>query len=97
MVEKQHLTEMLKQVECMWSQQERVPVKSNVDNILAFFPGVSISQTLAADDSMGQQTVVIPEGTSAGELSKFGGKKSLYLTTWLWSNHLSEIRVIIAL
>ncbi|XP_015747313.1 PREDICTED: uncharacterized protein LOC107327071 [Acropora digitifera] len=34
--------------------------------------GASISQALAADDSMEQQTVVIPEGTSGGELSKFG-------------------------
>ncbi|XP_044175085.1 D-inositol 3-phosphate glycosyltransferase-like [Acropora millepora] len=37
--------------------------------------GVSISQALAADDSMEQQTVVIPEGTSASELSKFGGTR----------------------
>ncbi|XP_067024303.1 uncharacterized protein [Acropora muricata] len=34
--------------------------------------GASISQALAADDSMEQQTVVIPEGISSGELSKFG-------------------------
>ncbi|XP_015747395.1 PREDICTED: uncharacterized protein LOC107327154 [Acropora digitifera] len=33
--------------------------------------GTSISQALASDDSIGQQTVVIPEGTSGGELSKF--------------------------
>ena len=73
MVEKHHLTQILKQVECMLSQQERVPVisKSNVDNILAVSSGTSISQALAADDSMEQQTVVIPEGTSGGELSKF--------------------------
>ena len=85
MVEKHHLTQILKQVECMLSQQERVPVisNSNVNNILAVFSGTSISQSLAADDSIGQQTVVIPEGTSGGELSKGGGKKSLYLTTWL--------------
>lgn len=81
----------------MWSQQERVPVRSNVNNIFAFFSGTSISQALAADDSMEQQTVVIPEGISSGELSKFGGKKSLHLTTWLWTNYLSEIRVVIAL
>ena len=70
----------------MLSQQERVPVisKSNVNNILAvYFPGTSISQALAADDSMDQQTVVIPEGTSGSELSKFGGRRSLYITTWL--------------
>ncbi|XP_015764082.1 PREDICTED: uncharacterized protein LOC107343052 isoform X16 [Acropora digitifera] len=35
--------------------------------------GTSTSQALAADDSMEQQTVVTPEGTSGGELSKFGG------------------------
>ncbi|XP_015764070.1 PREDICTED: uncharacterized protein LOC107343052 isoform X5 [Acropora digitifera] len=34
--------------------------------------GTSTSQALAADDSMEQQTVVTPEGTSGGELSKFG-------------------------
>ena len=85
MFEKHHLTQILKQVECMLSQQERVPVmsRSNVNNILAVFSGTSISQALAADDSMEQQTVVIPEGTSRGELSKFGGKRSLYITTWL--------------
>ena len=69
----------------MLSQQERFPVisKSNVNNILAVFSGTSISQTLAADDSMEGRTVVIPEGTSRGELSKFGGRRSLYITTWL--------------
>ena len=69
----------------MLSQQERVPVisKSSVNNILAVFSGTSVSQALAADDLMDQQTVVIPEGTSKGELSKFGGRRSLYLTTWL--------------
>ena len=68
----------------MLSQQERVPVisKSSVNNILAVFSGTSVSQALAADDLMDQHTVVIPEGTSKGELSKFGGR-SLYLTTWL--------------
>ena len=67
------------------SQQERVPVisKSNVNNILTVFSGVSISQALAEDDLMEQQTVVLPEGTSRGELSKFGGRRSLYITTWL--------------
>ena len=54
-----------------------------VNNILAVFSGTSISQALAADDSMEQQTVFIPEGTSGGELSTFGGRKSLYITTWL--------------
>ena len=85
MVEKHHLTQILKQVECMLSQQERFPVisKSNVNNSLAIFSGTSISQALAADDSMDQQTDVIPEGTSRGELSKFGGRRSLYITTWL--------------
>ncbi|XP_074610423.1 uncharacterized protein LOC141864545 isoform X2 [Acropora palmata] len=34
--------------------------------------GTSISQALAADDSTDQLTVVIPEGTSSGEMSKFG-------------------------
>ena len=69
----------------MLSQQEHVSVisKSNVNNILAVFSGTSISQALAADDSMEQQTVVRPEGTSRGELSKFGGRRSLYVTTWL--------------
>ena len=69
----------------MLSQQERFPVisKSNVNNILAVFSGTSISQTLAADDSMEGRTVVIPEGTSRGELSKFGGRRSLCITTWL--------------
>ena len=57
MVEKHHLTQILKQVECMLSQQERVPVisKSNVNkvnNILAVFSGSCISQALAKDDSM---------------------------------------------
>ena len=83
MVEKHDLTQILKQVK--FCQQEHVPVrsKSNVNNILAVFSGTFISQALAADDSIGQQTVVIPEGTSGGELSKFGGRKSLYVTTWL--------------
>ena len=69
----------------MLSQQERVSIvsKSNVNNILAIFSGTSISQALAAGDSMEQQTVVIAEGTSRGELSKFGGRKSVYITTWL--------------
>ena len=59
----------------MLSQQEYVPVisKSNVNYILAVFSGTSISQALAADDSTDQLTVVIPEGTSSGEMSKFGG------------------------
>ena len=67
----------------MLSQQERVPVisKSNVNNILAVFSGTPISQAPAADDSMKEQTVIIPEGTSGGELSKFGGRKNV--TTWL--------------
>ena len=78
-------TNILKQAESMLSQQERVPVisKSNVNYILAVFSGASISQGLAADDSMEQQTPVIPEGTSGVELSTFGGRKSLYLTIWL--------------
>ena len=85
MVKKHHVTQMLKQVECELSQQERVSVisRSNVNNILAVFSGTPISQALAADDSMKQQTVILPEGTSGGELSKFGGRKSLYVTTWL--------------
>ena len=76
---------ILKQVECMLSQQECVPVisKSNVSYILSFFSGTSSSQALAADDSMEQQTIVIPEGISRGELSKLGGRKSLHVTTWL--------------
>ena len=84
MVKKHHVTQILKQVECELNQQECVPVmrKSNVSNILFIFSGSSISQGLAADDSMGQQTVVIPEGTS-GNSSKFGGRRSLYTTTWL--------------
>ena len=57
--------------------------KSNVNNILAVFSGTSISQALAADDSMEQQTVVRPERTSRSELSKFGGRRSLFITTWL--------------
>ena len=70
----------------MLSQQERVPVisKNNVSNILAVFSGSSISQALGADDSMGQQTVVISEGTTRGELSKFGGRRSLYITSCNW-------------
>ena len=85
MVEKHNLRQILKHVERMLSQQEHVPVisKSNVNNILAVFSGTFISQALAADDSIGQPTVVIPEGTCGGELSKFGGRKSLYVTTWL--------------
>ena len=69
----------------MLSQQERAPVisKSNVNNILAIFSGTSVPQAVAADDSMDQQTVVIPEGTSKGELSKFGGRRSLHIITWL--------------
>ena len=69
----------------MLSQQERVPVisKSNVNNILTVFSGTSISQALGSDDLMDQQTVVVPEGTSRGELSKFGGRRSLYVTNWL--------------
>ena len=65
------MTQILKQVECMLSQQERVPVisKSNVNYILAVFSGISISQALAADASMEQQTVVIPEGIPRGKLS----------------------------
>ena len=65
----------------MLIQQERVPVisKSNVNNVLAVVSGTSISQSLAADDSMRQQTVIIPEGTTRGELSKFGGRRSLYI------------------
>ena len=65
-------TNVLKQVECMLSQQEHVPVisKSNVNYIiLAVFTGTFISQALAADASMEQQTVVIPEGISRGKLS----------------------------
>ena len=69
----------------MLSQQERVTVvrKSNVFYILAVFSGTSISQALAADASMEQESVVIPEGTSGGELGTFGGRRSLYITTWL--------------
>ena len=65
------MTQILKQVECMLSQQERVPVisKSNVNYILAVFSGTSISQALAADASMEQRTVVIPEGICRGKLS----------------------------
>ena len=65
------MTQILKQVECMLGQQERVPVinKSNVNYILYFFSGTSTSQALAADDSMEQQTVVIPEGICGGKLS----------------------------
>ena len=95
------MKQILKQVECMVSQQERVPVirKIYVNNILAVFSGTSISQALAADDSIEQQTVAIPEGASRGKLSKFGGRRSLYITTCLGTglNHLSEVRVIIAL
>ena len=74
MVENHHLTQILKQVEWMLSQQECVSVisRSNVNHILAIFSGTSISQALAADHSMEQQTFVMPEGTSRGELSKFG-------------------------
>ena len=88
MVEKHHLTQILKQVECMLSRQERVPVisKSNVNNILAMFSGTSISQALSADDSMEQQTVVIPKGTFRAELSKFGGRRSLYVTVYIAVN-----------
>ena len=50
---------------------------------LSTFSGTSISQALAAGDLMEQQTVVISEGTPGGELSKFEGRKSLHITTWL--------------
>ena len=60
---------ILRQVECMLSQQERVPVMSNVNNILFIFSGASISQAVAADASMEQHTVVIPEGRCRGKLS----------------------------
>ena len=85
MVENHHPTQILKQVECMLSQQEHVLVisKSNLNNILAIFSGSSISQALAADDLMERQPVVIPEGTSRGELSKCGSRRSLYTTTLL--------------
>ena len=85
MVENHHLTQILKQIECILSQQECVPVisKSNVNDIFAVFSGTSTSQALAADDSMEQQNVVISEGTSRGELSKLRGRKSLHVTTWL--------------
>ena len=64
-------TNILKQVACMLSQQQRVPVisKSKVNYILAVFSGTSISQALSADASMEQQTVVIPEGICRGKLS----------------------------
>ena len=65
-VEKDRVTEVLKQVERRLSQQERVAVISR-SNILAVLSGTSISQALAADDSMEQQTVVIPEGISRGK------------------------------
>ena len=66
-----YVTRILKQVECKLSQQEHVPVRSrsNANNILSIFSGNSISQGLAADDLMGQQTVVIPEVISRGKLS----------------------------
>ena len=85
MIEKHQVTQILKEVECILSQQDRVPVlsKSDVNNILAVFSGISISRFLVTDDSMEQQSVIIPEGTSRGELSKFGGRRSLYITTWL--------------
>ena len=85
MVENHHLTQILKQVECMLSQQEHVPVisKSNVNNNFAVLSGTSTSKALAADDSIEQENVVIPEGTSRGEQSKFGGGKSLHVTTCL--------------
>ena len=75
MVKKHHVTQILKQL----SQPEHVPVisKSNVNYILAVFSVTSISQALAADDPMDQQTVIIPEGTSSGEMSKFGGRRSV--------------------
>ena len=82
MVKKHHVTQILKQVECELNQQECVPVMSK-SNVLSIFSGASISQGVAGDDSMGQETVVIPEGTSGKELSKFGGRRSLYPTTWL--------------
>ena len=59
-------TEVLKQVERRLSQQGRVLVISRSNN-LAVFLGTSICQALAADDSMEQQTVVIPEGISRGK------------------------------
>ena len=64
-------TNVLKQVECMLSQQDHAPVisKSNVNYILAVSTGTSISQALAADASMEQQTVIIPEGICRGKLS----------------------------
>ena len=85
MVENHRLTQILKMVECMLSQQEHAHVisKNNGNNILDVFSGRSISQALAAVDVMKQQTVVIPEGTIRGELSKFEGRRGLYITSWL--------------
>ena len=60
------MTEVLKQVERRLSQEGRVPVISR-SNILAVFLGTSISQAQAADDSMEQQPVVIPDGISRGK------------------------------
>ena len=57
--------------------------KNNGNNILDIFSGSSISQALAADDSMRQQTVVIPEATIRSELSKVEGRRGLYITSWL--------------
>ena len=47
-------------------QKTHAPVISR-SNIVAVFSGTSISQALAADDSMEQQTVVIREGISRGK------------------------------
>ena len=67
-LKKHHVTQVLKQVECRLSQQGRVPVISR-RNILVVFSGTSISQALAADDSMELLSVVIPGGIPRGKLS----------------------------
>ncbi|XP_015777737.1 PREDICTED: uncharacterized protein LOC107355671 [Acropora digitifera] len=56
----------------VWKTQCKALVE-RLSGMISDDQGSSISQGLAADDSMGQQTVVIPEGTSGKELSKFGG------------------------
>ncbi|XP_015770110.1 PREDICTED: uncharacterized protein LOC107348570 [Acropora digitifera] len=55
----------------VWKRQCKALVE-RLSGMISDDQGASISQGLAADDSMGQQTVVIPEGTSGKELSKFG-------------------------
>ncbi|XP_015779016.1 PREDICTED: D-inositol 3-phosphate glycosyltransferase-like [Acropora digitifera] len=62
----------------VWKTQCKALVE-RLSGMISDDQGSSISQSLAADDSMTQQTVIIPEGTTRGEMSKFKGRRSLYI------------------